>query len=532
MNFPSLPALAGKDGRRLLPSRALPARGPGAWALFAALGVFLLPMARGQEKAAPQKRQASKPSSAQERKLPILLNRARHAVDLGLDWLARHQDQDGKWSASRFNAHCKGAGCSGPGAPIHDVGVTGLALLAFLGKGNSPVRGNYRNTVKRAVLWLKGIQKNDGLFGGRTSRSFMYSHLIAAIAMVRAFGESREVSLQKAAQRAVNYIAEARNPYKAWRYFPRSGDNDSSVTGWAVTALAWAKAYANLGLQVQDKDFQGPLAWYNQMTDPKTGRVGYITKGSLPARPQALLDRFPAGWSESITAEALYVRLILGLDPAGHPSMLQGARLIRSKPPVWNRETGSIDMYYWYYGTLSAREMGGEFWRFWRKKVLEALLPHQEKTGCARGSWDPAGVWGKEAGRVYSTSLAVAILEACLPPAKGRMSPRGAVRISFPPVAGIKISTPLVLVLKNAGTQKKPEFRISRMVPNRGAGRGPSYRPIPEKQLLPFLKKARREGTPKLTVQVGPGVPSAFLAQVLEKARKSGFPEAKVTFLH
>ncbi len=566
MYLQSLLALAGKGKRNLLPSQALlgilereshlasrvrrilelsaPARpggGPRAWALFAALGAFLLPMARpqgptpgapplrGPEKGAPQKGKASKTSNPPEEKLP--LHWARRALEMGLNWLARHQDKNGKWSGAHFDIHCKGPKCSGPGVPVHDVGLTGLAVLAFLGDGNTPVRGTYRETVKKAVLWLKGIQKENGRFGERTCQSFFYSHLIATIAMTRAFGESRELSLEDPVQKAVTYISQARNPYKAWRYFPRSGDNDSSVTGWAVTALAWAKAYGMLGLKVRDADFQGPLTWYNQVTDPQTGRVGYITRGSLPARPEFLKDRFPPEKSESITAEALYVRLILGLDPASHPAMRKGARLVLSKPPAWDEKAGTIDMYYWYFGTLAAREMGGDFWKLWRRKVLEALLPHQEKTGCARGSWDPAGVWGKEGGRVYSTSLALSTLEACLPSRKGRASPRGAVRVSFPPVAGTKSSRPLVLLLENAGTRKNPKLRISRVDTTPPQGGASTRESIPEKKLLPLLKKAWRGGARKLILQVRPGVPSAFLTRVLETARKAGLPGAKIYFL-
>ena len=232
-----------------------------------------------------------------------------------LDWLARHQDEDGKWDADGFMSHCDGEKCTGPGSPIHDVGLTGLALLAFLGDGNTLNQGPFRENVKRGILWLKDQQDDEGLIGEKAGQSFMYSHIIAAIAMCEAFGLSRASLLRRPVQKAINYISQARNPYKAWRYYPRSGDNDSSVTGWAVIALASAQSFKDKGLKVSEDDLKGAVAWFDEMTDPNTGRVGYITRGSPPARPEPLMDKFPACKSESITAVALMARFFAGQEP-------------------------------------------------------------------------------------------------------------------------------------------------------------------------------------------------------------------------
>ncbi|MFQ5749152.1 MAG: hypothetical protein ACE5H3_06805, partial [Planctomycetota bacterium] len=69
------------------------------------------------------------------------------AVRLGLQWLADHQGADGFWDCDEFMFEDKLPGqppSDGPGSPANDVGVTGLALLAFLGNGSTISSGPYR----------------------------------------------------------------------------------------------------------------------------------------------------------------------------------------------------------------------------------------------------------------------------------------------------------------------------------------------------------------------------------------------------
>ena len=61
--------------------------------------------------------------------------------------------------------------------------------------------------------------------------------------MIEAYGLSNYRVLKKNAQLAINYLERHRNPYGVWRYQPRDGDNDTSVTGWCVLAYKSARDF-------------------------------------------------------------------------------------------------------------------------------------------------------------------------------------------------------------------------------------------------------------------------------------------------
>jgi hypothetical protein len=331
------------------------------------------------------------------------------AIRLGLEWLKNHQDDDGKWSTSEFMKHCPGDDqCDGPGNPVNDVGITGLALLAFLGDGSTLRGGPYKEVVKKGVLWLRKQQDDEGLIGQESGHAYMYNHAIAALAMVEAYGLSKYMILRTNAQKAINYIAKSRNPYKVWRYYPQDGQNDTSVTGWMVFALNSAKEFK---LKVDQDALKFSEAWFDEVTDPSTGQAGYTKRGEPSSRKAGLEDKFPSDKTESLTAVGLLCRIFLGQTPETHPILLTAADTMLRKPPVWNPADGSIDVYYWYYGSYAMFQIGGNHWKQWKKTLNDALVKTQRKEGHAKGSWDPISAWGEDGGRVYATAIGVLCLE-------------------------------------------------------------------------------------------------------------------------
>ncbi len=339
------------------------------------------------------------------------------AVEAGLRWLRDHQSANGSWDIDGFTAQCDQEGrsgqCDGVGMDPFDTGATGLALLAFLANDHAHERGSYSETVKRGLKYLTSVQDTDGCFGSRRGH-FMYNHAIATLAMAEDFGISKSPLFKKRAQAGIDFLIQAQNPGSAWRYKVQPGDNDSSITGWAVLALKVGKL---AGLEVPMNSFSGAKKWYDLVTDDQYYRTGYISRGDRGARLKDQVGKFSN--SEAMTAIAMMARIFISAER--NDRLLQGgADLLLQSLPEWSRDDGpggtsKIDYYYWYLGTLAMFQMGDEYWQRWDAAMRKTLMEHQE-TGpntCLHGSWNPVGPWGSSGGRVYTTALGVLTLEIC-----------------------------------------------------------------------------------------------------------------------
>lgn len=312
--------------------------------------------------------------------------RTESAVDWALRWLAAHQEYDGHWDCKKYGGGQKKG---------DDNAVTSLALLAFLGAGNSTKFGKYRSNVKRAVDYLLSQQREDG-----GCEPYKYTSGIYLMALAEAYGMSETPALKAAAQKAVDRAVSGQADNGSWGYKPNTPRADTSVTGWWIMGLKSAKvAY----LDVPDKTMKKALEYMQKATPDKGGRASYASKNGEIKK---------GGGSHRMAAVALTCLQFLGQD-RHDPQVKGSAEYCCKRLPV----AGSPDFYETYYQALGLFQMGvrSEYWTRFNEPMKAALLSSQVKEGTFeqnKGSWNPDGDrFGPSWGRVGQTALGALMLE-------------------------------------------------------------------------------------------------------------------------
>jgi pSer/pThr/pTyr-binding forkhead associated (FHA) protein len=315
--------------------------------------------------------------------------RSRTAVDSALHWLAMHQEPDGMWLAKKYE-----------GADEADLGVTGLAVLAFMGAGNTPRKGEYMRTVSKA---LEAIIRQQDESSGRIGQKYsLYTHAICTIAVSEAYGRTRDERYAAAAQKAIGFSEKAVNSDGGWRYQPKSEASDMSVTAWFVQAFKTAKL---ADLKFNNAIYSQSLTFVDSCTDKggskdSSGAVGYMYAANQAYSPQQ-------NGSSALTSASMMIRQFTGMGVKNH-LLVKGAEITRTSPPDWAKK----DFYYWYYSTYAMHNMGEEYRLWWNGKIRDVLLNHQSREEPNAGSWDPKGDrWAQTGGRVYTTALGALCLE-------------------------------------------------------------------------------------------------------------------------
>lgn len=299
------------------------------------------------------------------------------AIGAALDWLSRHQEPDGRWDTRKHG-----------GNGDYDTGSTGLALLCYYGWGVSHTAdGKYQGNIRRAIDWLVAQQKPDGDLNGLGGR--MYCHGIATIALCEAFGVSKDPALKAPAEKAIALIIAAQSPKGGWRYSPKPGDSDTSVTGWQYMAMHSARM---AGLEVPEVVFEKARKWLETVGGGKHGGLyGYTG----PERNNA-----------AMIATGMFCRQLDLVAPTD-PRMTESAEALKMHP----MNVGAPDFYTVYYATLALYQHQGPIWTDWNDRLKEALPLLQQKDGDEAGSWNPTGGHSAAGGRVISTTMATLSLE-------------------------------------------------------------------------------------------------------------------------
>jgi hypothetical protein len=326
------------------------------------------------------------------------------AVEAALRWLARNQEAEGYWDYDKHGGKDKFDKIA-----RYDVAMTGVAAEAFLAAGYTHKTGKYRDNVRRALAWLIKQQGKDGRFC-----KLNYTQGIGTLALVEAYGMTKDPWLREPAQKGLDTIIKGQRPYQAWHYSADPAGkafNDTSVSSWQIQAI---KSGRTAGLKVDLVSFQGMLNWLNYGQDVKGPH------GVMRYQGKVRDGRKTGSGSQATTAIAAMSRMYIG-ESVESPGISKPVKYMSSKAlPRWTPpgkyQTGRSKFYYWYYATLACFQYGGEPWKNWNKAIKKTLLENQ----CSAAKGDPArddGSWPPEhgndhnAGRVWTTAMGALCLE-------------------------------------------------------------------------------------------------------------------------
>jgi hypothetical protein len=332
---------------------------------------------------------------------------AARMLERGLDWLRRHQQQDGHWTDADAadNATAHGG---------HDLGLSALALLALAREGRPKPDSADHAAIGNAARWLADQQcpavgaTPSRRLGPMATPDWLYGHSIGTMALAAAVIATDCKPAKEALGPALDYLAWCRNPFGVWRYMPRNGDNDTSVSVWCTLACA---AGNQAGEKTDPAGAKAMAVWLDSVTGAD-GRTGYQKRGEGSSRTMQALAKFPADRCETLTAAALLCREALGQSEDQVPTWRPAREVLLRCAPKWDPEHGCVDYLGWFFGTEAMQRQDARSRKAWRDALVAAASAGQHADGDQRGSWDPVDPWSDIGGRTYATAMMVLALQA------------------------------------------------------------------------------------------------------------------------
>ena len=374
------------------------------------------------------------------------------AIERGLLWLARHQAANGAWSFE--HPHCidpfghpsKQCLCRTKGyIEGHTKASTSIALLPFLGAGNTHLDGPYKEVVYRGLEQLKTILDielkelhPDNPDFVSTFSGDLYGYGITALVMAEAFGMTGDPDLERYVNALAVFLARHQHPLGGWRY-ELGQPGDITVTGWQVVAL---KSSQLAGAAVHSDIFRQADKFLDSLTPPaplsRRGRAQVVANkiGGLNRDPTRY--HYLASFANSTTREpgectsavGLLCRLYTGWN-SNDPRLLQGVNQL-----LQSNTHPALLLYRNFYLAQILLHIDHPAWEQWNRRNRDYLVQMQvtETTRmnqrnpafgsppCEIGSWyltNPNGTTKNvirdrhlaPAGRLAHTALAILTLE-------------------------------------------------------------------------------------------------------------------------
>jgi len=374
------------------------------------------------------------------------------AIERGLLWLARHQAANGAWLFEHphcidpFGRPSQQCLCRTKGyIEGHTKASTSIALLPFLGAGNTHLDGPYKEVVYRGLeqlktildIELKELHPDNPNFVSTFSGD-LYGYGLTTLVMAEAFGMTGDPDLERYVNALTVFLARHQHPLGGWRY-ELGQPGDITVTGWQVVAL---KSSQLAGAAVHSDIFRQADKFLDSLTPPaplsRPGRTQVVANkvGGMNRDPTRY--HYLASFANSTTREpgectsavGLLCRLYTGWS-SNDPRLLKGVnQLLKSNTHP------ALLLYRNFYLAQILLHIDHPAWEQWnrrnrdylvRMQITETTRMNQRNPAfgsppCEIGSWyltNPNGTTKNAirdrhlapAGRLAHTALAILTLE-------------------------------------------------------------------------------------------------------------------------
>lgn len=274
-------------------------------------------------------------------------------------WLEGAQGADGRFLAT--------AGPDG-GRAVRDGRVTALAVLAHLADGSTLQSGPYRDRIEAAVGWLLAQQDDRGRIALHTEPDWILDHAMCTHALCEAGGAGASRKLEQATVRAVAVL---------------NGHLARFTDGVGPELLLWCRMTAVCAPRLEGVATLGD----------------HVDRLATRAVPPAGRQRAAAWLLEVLSAMAHDAD-----RRSDHERMLAAACLGDEMD-----EVAEDPLAVWYLALAGWRT--GEMVRSPAiEELFETTVASERHSGPARRSWDPAGAFGREHGRLGTTAVNVLTL--------------------------------------------------------------------------------------------------------------------------
>ncbi|MFO1437361.1 MAG: prenyltransferase/squalene oxidase repeat-containing protein [Verrucomicrobiaceae bacterium] len=316
------------------------------------------------------------------------------AVSASLEWLKGKQNADGSWGRGNKAA------------------MTGLALLCYLGRCETPESPFYGENVMKGIMYLIELSKKNphGIISegwmGEKGGAGTYEHGIATYALGEMYtlarlGSKSLPGMREAFEKGVKVIIDNQSPTGGWGYggkeivYNKATGNDLSVVGWQFQAV---KAAKNTKLKIDGlESCIKKMLEYIENKQTKDGGFGGADR-----------DKHYNQWSLTGVGILALETMAKNKSAATKKAVKFMHEFLAAEPLDWNK---NCNLYCWYYYTQAFFQVGGEEWKFYNQMFLPQILSAQQPDGSfKRGR--PNYPAGDAADEIYRQCLCTLQLES------------------------------------------------------------------------------------------------------------------------